>query len=104
VGQKRWDVARDEVLALAPAQDNRSRVFGDEDPVWVVRIDCEERVASANLCAHEAHRFERLESLIEETIQEMRRNLGVCFRLEDASLFFEQRAQLKVVLDDSVVN
>ena len=98
------NIARNEVLALAQADDERAFLSGGNHSVGVFRADHTERVASFKPVQSLQNGFKNLARLFVEIIEQVRDDFGVSLAFEHHALVLKPRLELCVVFDDSVMN
>ena len=103
VAEDRWNVGRDEELAVAKADDNRGAVAHGDNLVGIVGRDQHERKQPAHVQQRPPHRI--LEPVVFHlALDEVRDNLGVGLGDELVPFLLQLLLQVEVVLDDAVVD
>src|SRR5258706_6352619 len=105
VREERRDVARDEVLALAVADDDRvAAVLRDQDLARRRLVDHRDRARALEPAERAAHRLLQRRAALARLVDQVRDDLGVGVALEHAAVGFERGAQRAEVLDDAVAD
>ncbi len=91
-------------FAVAVTDRQRRAVAGADQQIVVAGEDEPERERAAQFRQRRPHRFDRLDALLQQIVDQMQNDLGIGLGLEDRPLFFERFAQLAEILDDAVVN
>jgi hypothetical protein len=105
LGQDRGDIAGDEVLAFAEADDQRRRVLRCDERPGLEIAHHDERVAAAHLRQRTPHRDRQvLGTGLQRALDEVGEDLGIGLRGELRATGCELGAQREVVLDDAVVD
>ena len=86
------------------ADGERRAVAGADHQIIVAGEDEAERERAAKLRQRRLHRFDGLDALAEQIVDEMQHDLGIGFGLEDRALLLERLAQFAKILDDAVMD
>jgi len=99
--RQRDRIGREEVLAVADADDERHPVARADDSMRLVAAHHRNRVAAAQTCGGALHGIEQI--AVVQMIDQMRDRFAVGLAREHVAVRFEFRTQLIAVLDDPVV-
>ncbi|MDR8760527.1 hypothetical protein FEP90_02211 [Burkholderia multivorans] len=100
--RQRERVGREEVLAVAVADDERRTLARTDDGVRLVLVDHRDRVRAVQLLHRCAHGVEQVAAI--QAVHEVRDHFGVGLRHEFVALRAQRVAQRLEVLDDAVVH
>ena len=96
------NVGRQELAAVAQAQDQRAVLPGRDDAIRLISADDAQRVGALDAAEHLAHRLEDV--ALVEVLHKLGHHLGVRLRLEGDALIDQKFLQLRVIFDDAVVH
>ena len=101
---ERGDVAAEEVLAVADADDERAVAAGADDDVRCVGVHGDQREGALEAAADRAHRLGQVAGLLVRLAEQVRGDLGVGVAAEVAAAPLELGPERREVLDDPVVD
>ena len=99
---QRHRVGRQEVLALADADDQRRAVTRADHPVWLVTAEHRDRIGAGQAFDRLLHGLEQVAGI--QMVDQMRDHFGIGLALEHIAERGEFGAQLVVIFDDAVVH
>ena len=100
LAQERSDVRRQEVLAVAEADDERSLMADAGEQIGLIVVDRDDREMSLQLRVHPDEGLREIAVVL--LLEQMDDDLGIGLRTERVPGFSQLLAKLAVVLDDAV--
>ena len=104
VTQQGWHIAGQIHLAIAVSHNQRARILGGHNFVWLGRRDHSDGITAFNVRQCRPHRCHQIKSCFQFLTDEMTKDFCICLAAKDMASFFQSTTQLNVVLDDTVVN